>query len=151
MKTLKEILQEPRVYPRIVEDCLNVLDDEVSKKSGLSGMAIKGAYKVLKGLQNGRILRKAVEALLPEFVEKLEPHYLKYSQEKDPGSWEVFLRPRYETIAYELLEVTDAKVKRTQERALRSAYEKLRPRAHREVVASLPALARMMERHLPTR
>jgi hypothetical protein len=151
MKSLKEILQDPQVYPRIVEDCLKVLDEEVSKKSGLTGMAIKGTYKVLKGVQNGRILRKAVETLLPEFVEKLEPHYLAYSQGKDPGSWEAFLRPQYETIAHELLEVTDAKVARTRERTLRSAYEKLRPRAHREVVGSLPALARMMERYLPRR
>lgn len=151
MTSFKEILEEPRVYPRVVDDCLQVLDEEVSKKSGLSGMAIKGAYKILKSVQNGRALRKAVETLLPEFAQKLDPYYLQYCQQNEPGTWEGFLRPRYETIAQELLEITDAKVERTRERALRSAYEKLRPRAHKEVVASLPALARMMERYLPKR
>lgn len=149
MKSLKEILEEPRVYPRVVEDCLQVLDEEVSKKSGLSGMAIKGAYRILKSVQNGRVLRKAVETLLPEFAERLDPYYIQYRQQADPGTWEAFLRPRYDTIAHELLEITDARVERARERALRSAYEKLRPRAHKEVVASLPALAKMMERHLP--
>ncbi len=151
MKSLKEILEEPRVYPRVVEDCLQVLDEEVSRKSGLSGMAIKGAYKILKSVQNGRVLRKAVETLLPEFAQKLDPYYLDYCRQNEPGSWEAFLRPRYETIAHELLEITDARAERAKERALRSAYEKLRPRAHKEVVASLPALARIMERHLPKR
>lgn len=151
MTSFREILEEPRVYPRVVDDCLQVLEEEVSKKSGLSGMAIKGAYKILKSVQNGRVLRKAVETLLPEFAQKLDPYYLEYCQQNEPGSWEGFLRPRYETIAHELLEITDAKVERTRERALRSAYEKLRPRAHKEVVASLPALARMMKRYLPKR
>jgi hypothetical protein len=148
MKSLKEIIADPNVSQSVLADGLRVLDEEIAKRSGIGGMAIKGAYKVVKSVQGGRTLRKGIEVLMPEFIEKLDPYYKRYTEEGKGKTWEEYLRPHYATLADELLAVTDRKIQGTDNRAVRGAYDKLRPKARKEVVASLPALARMMERYI---
>jgi hypothetical protein len=147
MKTLKSIVEAPGVYQAVLKDGLRVLDDEVSKRSGISGLAIKGAYKLLKGVQGGRALEKAVEILMPEFIEAFEPYFEKYQAEGKRGSFESFIAPHLEELADKLLSITDKKAAHTDAAVVRNTYQKLRPKAKKEVVASLPALARMIDRY----
>lgn len=148
MKSLKEAISDPQVQESVIQDSLRVLDQEVSGKSGISGLAIKGAFKLMKGVQQGKALRKAVEVLMPEFAEKLDPYYAKYQKEGKGKVWCEWLRPHYDKIADDLLAVTDAKSRQSDNPAIIKAYQKLRPKAKKEVVLSLPALARMMEKYL---
>ncbi len=148
MKSLREIIADPAVSESVVADGLRVLDEEIARRSGMGGMAIKAAYKVVKNVQGGRTLEKAVRVLMPAFIEKLDPYYAGFQQEKEGKTWEEYLRPHYGAIANELLAVTDRKVRSTDNRAVRGAYDKLRPRANKEVMASLPALTRMMEKYI---
>jgi len=148
MKSLKEIIQDPKVSRSVVTDGIRVLDEEVAKRSGLGGLAIKGAYKVIKNLQGGRTLERAVQILIPEFIDKMDPYYSAYQKEGRGKTWSEYLRPHYDTIAEELLLVTDRKIHGADNRAIRGTYDKLRPKARKEVIASLPALTRMMERYL---
>jgi hypothetical protein len=147
MKSLKEIIQDPGVAQSVAADGLRVLDEEIAKRSGIGGMAIKGAYKVVKNIQGGRLLEKAVKVLMPEFIDKLDPHFSRYQEEGKGETLEAYLRPHYDSLADELLAVTDRKIKETDNRAVRGTYDKLRPKARKEVVASLPALARMIEKY----
>ena len=148
MKSLKEILEDPKVARSVVADGLRVLDEEMAKRSGLGGLAIKGAYKVVKNVQGGKTLERAVEILMPEFIDKLDPYYAQFQEGGKGKTWEEFLRPHYATLADELLAVTDRKIQGTDNRAVRGTYDKLRPKAKKEVIASLPALTRMMERYV---
>jgi hypothetical protein len=148
MKSLKDLLADPQVSQAVVNDALHLLDEEVAKRSGIGGMAIKAAYKLIKNVQGGRALEKAVRVLIPEFIEKVDPYYTRFQEEGQGKTLEAYLRPHYDTIADELLSVTDRKVQGTDNRAVRGAYEKLRPKGRKEVVASLPALIRMMKRYL---
>lgn len=148
MKSLKEIIEDPKMSDSVVADGLRVLDEEIAKRSGIGGLAIKGAYKVVKNVQGGRTLRKAVQILMPEFVDKLDPYYASYREEGKGKTWSEYLRPHYDTIADELLAVTDRRIRETDNRGVRGAYDKLRPKARKEVVTSLPALCRMMERYM---
>ena len=148
MKSLKELIDDPKVSKSIVADGLRVLDEEMAKRSGLGGLAIKGAYKVVKNVQRGKTLEKAVEILIPEFIDKLDPYYGGFQEEGKGKTWTEYLQPHYGAIADELLSVTDQRVQGTDNRAVRGAYDKLRPKARKEVIASLPALSRMMERYL---
>jgi len=148
MKSLKAIIEDPNVSQSVLSDGLRVLDEEIAKRSGIGGMAIKGAYRVVKSVQGGRTLRRGVEILIPEFIDKLDPYYKRFQEEGKGKTWEEYLRPHYSTLADELLAVTDHKIQATDNRAVRGAYEKLRPKARKEVIASLPALARMMERYI---
>jgi hypothetical protein len=148
MKSLKKITEDPDVSTSVLMDGLRVLDEEIAKRSGIGGLAIKGAYKAVKNVQGGKALRRAVEILMPEFIDKLDPYYTRYQEEGTGKTWTDYLQPHYPTIADELLTVTDRKVQDTDNRAIRGTYNKLRPKAKNEVVASLPALCRMMERYM---
>jgi hypothetical protein len=148
MKSLKELVEDPKVRQSVLEDSMRVLDEEVSKRSGIGGLAIKGAYKLFKNIQQGKALQKAMQVLMPEFIDKLDPYYSRYQKEGKGNNWIAFLRPHYESIADDLLSVTDGKTSQSDNAAVRKAYAKLRPKARKEVVASLPALARMMEKYI---
>ena len=47
--TLQEILLTPDNRPKVVADCQTLIDQEVSDKAGISGTAIKLAYKTVTG------------------------------------------------------------------------------------------------------
>ena len=148
MRSLKEIIEDPKVSKSVVADGLRVLDEEMAKRSGLGGLAIKGAYKVVKSVQGGKTLERAVEILIPEFIDKLDPYYVRFQEEGKGKTWTEYLQPHYGAIADELLSVTDQKIQGSDNRAIRGAYDKLRPKARKEVIDSLPSLSRMMERYL---
>jgi len=148
MKSLKEITEDPNVSQAVLIDGMRVLDEEIARRSGIGGMAIKGAYKVIKNIQGGRTLEKAVKVLMPEFIDKLDPYFARFQEEGTGKTWEEYLRPHYDSLADQLLAVTDQKIQATDNRAVRGTYDKLRPKARKEVIASLPALSRMMERYM---
>ena len=148
MKSLKEIIEDPKVSHSVLTDGLRVLDEEIGKRSGIGGMAIKGAYKVIKSVQSGRTLEKAVKILMPEFIDKLDPYFARFQEEGKGKTWEEYLRPHYDSLSDEFLAVTDHKIRETDNRAIRKTYDKIRPKARKEVIASLPALARMIERYI---
>ena len=51
MTSLRERLGEGEGRKRLINDACQVLDQEVADKGGLSGLAIKGAYTVVKGIK----------------------------------------------------------------------------------------------------
>jgi len=148
MKSLEEMVQDPQMYEAVLQDSARVLDAEVAKKSGISGLAIKGAYKLLKSVKQGKALRKVLEALMPEFIKKVDPHFQRYQAEGKGQSWSEFIRPHEDSLADDFLAVTDAKARESDNAQVRKTYEKLRPKARKEVVASMPALAKMIEKYL---
>lgn len=127
----------------LIQDALGVLDAEVGDKSGLSGMAIKTAFRVIKGIQPG-FLRSVVERLLPDFVEKLDPVYQDaLKQGLAPGA---LLTKEKSKVAGALLSITDEKAKNAQD-LVRKTYERLRPSAQKNVEAAAPRLAELLNRH----
>ncbi len=148
MKNLQEMVKNAEMYQNVLRDSARVLDQEVGKKTGISGFAIKAAYKLLKSLKQGQALQKVLEVLMPEFINKLEPHFERFQAEGKGKSWSQFLSPLYDSLADDFLAVTDAKASASDSAKVRKTYEKLRPKARKEVVASMPALAKMMEKYI---
>ncbi len=149
MKNLKMMIEDPKIYENVMADSQRVLDQEVAKRSGLTGMALKGGYKLLKGIQQGKLLKMILAVLIPDFIEKLDPYYSRFQKKGGKGTtWTDFLRPDFDTIADEFLKITDSKAKESSNRSIRSTYEKLRPKAKKEVLVSLPALTKMMEKYI---
>jgi uncharacterized protein (DUF2267 family) len=146
MATLAEILLTPEVRPRVVADSVRLIDEEVASKGGLTGIAIKGAYAVVKALK-ANIIPETVDALLDGFVARIEPFYVAWS--KAPGtSFAAHLEQRASEVADALLAITDERAQRTQNATLRKAYEKLRPMGKKQVEAALPRVARMVGRYI---
>jgi len=74
MASLRELLGTGDKRSRLIDDALNVLDAEVDDKGGLSGIAIKTAYKFVKGVSPS-FLRQVVDHLMDDFLNSLDPLY----------------------------------------------------------------------------
>lgn len=145
MATLKELLGGADKRGAVIEDALRVLDAEVADKSGLTGMGIKTAFKVVKGISPD-FLPKVVDALLDDFLDALDPIYQEaLQQQKSPR---IQLQANPGRVANALLAITDARAQRAKNQTVRKAYDKLRGIAQKQVEAAVPRLGEMFERHV---
>jgi hypothetical protein len=143
--TLKQILLAPQHRQEVVSDLQHVVDTEVSSTSGMSGLAIKGSYAVVKKVKHD-FVPHAINQMLPEFVAKLEPYYADYDPEKD-GSLHDYLAAQSAVLSDVLLAVSDRRARMSHHETVKRAYRKIRPQAKRHVEAALPSLAAVIERH----
>lgn len=141
------LLQDPAKRPVILTDCERVIAEEVDAKGGLSGMAIKAAYKVVCKVKPG-IIRESMDGLLDDFIRRLEPFY---EQHKGSGAGARFaptLVGKKAEVADALLGITDDRAKRATNATLKGAYEKLRPQAKKHVEEAVPRVSRLLDQHL---
>lgn len=144
MASLWEQLGSGDKRAAVIDDAVGVLDQEVADKSGLTGIAIKGAYKVVQGMRPG-FVRHMVDALLDDFLNALDPMYQEALQKgRPPGA---FLTENPGRVADALLAVTDRKAEKADSPTLKSAYNKLRSMAKKQVEAAVPRLAQLLDRH----
>jgi hypothetical protein len=129
---------------QVIADACQVLDDEVGDKGGLSGLAIKGAYGIIKGIKPG-FIREVVDGLLDEFLKCLDPLYQEaVAKGVKPGA---HLQANTGRVADALLAVTDGKAARATRPVVKTTYEKLRPSAKKQVEAAAPRLGALLDRH----
>ncbi len=150
MATLKELVLAEGNRPKILKDSADVLQAEVNKKTGVTGMLIKGGFKVIRKLENGKMIEKAVDFLLDDFVDALEPFYEDYASSADAEkqTFAAYLEARREKVANALLGVTDAKRKRAKNKVLIKIYDKLRPVALRNVEEGVPAVGQLIQKYI---
>ncbi len=146
MATLAEILLQPSKRPQVVQECAQLVDDEVAAKSGLGGLAVKGAFMVVKKLKPG-ILAEVIDRLLDESVQELEGTYQGFVA-AGGGNVQLYLQERAPQVAQTLLKVSDRRAADSSHRVLKGAYEKMRPSGAKHVEAAIPGLARILGRHL---
>ena len=147
MSTLQTILEDPARRTRIVKDCVDLVDSEVAAKGGLSGLAVKAPYAVVKALKPG-IVTEMVDKLLDEFVATLEPLYAEH-RAAPTGTLSSFLNARASAVANALLGVTDRRAQGATHETLRKDYDKLRPTAVKHVEQAVPGIARVLEKNAP--
>jgi len=131
---------------RVIEECVGLIDAQVKRKGGLGGIAVKGAYATVKAIKRG-FVSSTVDALLDDWLHKLQPHHDKWSA-GGGGSFSEFLIARSDDVAEDLLLVTDERAATTSHTTARKAYVKMRGSAKKNVIEAIPELARMIERHL---
>lgn len=146
MADLKSILTEPSRRQAVVRDAEQLLDSEVAAKSGLSGLAIKGAFKLVKGIRPG-LIPDVVDGLLDDFAARLDPFYQAHLTKG--GDIASNFAARRGEIADALLGITDDRARHTRHQNLRKAYEGLRPKGKENVEAAVPGVARLIEKHAP--
>ena len=144
MPTLRELLGGADKRARLIDDAIQVLDAEVDDKSGLSGIAVKTAYKVVKGVSPG-FLRQVVDHLLDDFLEALDPIYQEsLTQGVKPRQ---HLQANPGRVADALLGTTDRRAQRAKNQLVKATYERLRGSAKKHVEAAVPRLGQLFERH----
>jgi hypothetical protein len=144
--TLKEILCPPENRWNVIRDAAQLVESEVSAKSGISGLAIKAGYKAVKAIKPS-LIPDAIDNLLDRFVERLEPFYTEWSATKSPP-FDAFLNARSGQVANALLGVTDDRARTIKNSTIKKTYETLRPTGEKNVVAAVPGLGRMIAKYV---
>ena len=147
MGKLTDTLCGAEKRPQVIRDVCSLIDDEVGRKSGLTGIAIKGGYAVVKGVKPG-FVSAAVDHMLDEFVGKLESFYVEHQKDGRGGSFESYLSSHSDGVAEALLGVTDGRAAKAESGALKKTYEKLRPYAKKNVEQAVPGVGRLIDRHV---
>jgi len=144
MPTLAETFAAPAKRPIVVSDCCTMIDQEVDSKGGLSGLAIKGGYKLVKGFKPG-FIPDVVEALLPDFCTALQPIVDDARKQSRPiGS---FFNSSRDRVAEALLAITDDRAKRSKHGTVKATYERLRGMAKKNVEEAVPRVGALIEKH----
>ena len=146
MTQLKNILLESGNRDRVIGDCVNLVESEVASKSGLGGMAVKTAFGVIKKL-NPRIIHLAVNKLIDDFVDAMDPFYEDY-QAANAASLASHWTSKRTELADALLGVTDKKIAKAENKTIKKAYTKLRPSGAKHVEASIPGIAEVVGRYV---
>jgi hypothetical protein len=143
--TLDQILLAPDVQPNVVADCLTLIDQEVAGKHGVSGAAVKIAYKTAKTFAKG-YLQSTVESLLPDLVAQLEPFWADFTASGAAGFGD-YLAKRSDEVSEAMLSVTDARAKMSSRPVIIRAYGTVRSGAAKNIAAALPAVGALTEKY----
>src|SRR5260370_17585357 len=103
--TLQQILLAPDTQPKVITDCCTLIEQEISDKSGVSGTAVKLAYKTVTSFAPG-YFRDTVEDMFPQIVDKLEPYWADFSTSGGSEFGDYLAKPGQE-VSEALLSVTD--------------------------------------------
>jgi hypothetical protein len=144
--TLKETLLEPDNRPKVIADCQTLIEQEVSDKSGISGTAVKLAYKTVTAFASG-IVHDMVEALLPEMSEQLEPYWADFAA-SGGSEFGDYLAKRSDEVSESLLSVTDKRAAASERATIKKAYGTVRGGAAKNVSAALPRLGALVQKYM---
>ncbi len=144
MATLFETLGADAKRKQVISDCCTLIDQEVDGKGGLTGLAIKGAYKLVKGFKPG-FVPDVVEALLPDFCKALDPLVEDARRQGRPIA--AHFGASRDRVAEALLAITDDRARRSKHGAIKSAYDKLRGMAKKHVEEAVPRVGALIEKH----
>lgn len=139
------LLKEPN-RALLVADCEALVRSEVANKSGLSGIAVKGAFGVVNRIRP-TLVNEAVNVLLNDFVLELEPFFSQY-QQSSQGDFSQYLNERSTTVALALLQAADHRVEQADNAGIQKAYRKLRPVGQKHVESAVPGIAAILEKYL---
>ena len=143
--TLQEILLAPETKPHVVADCNALIEREVSEKSGISGTAVKLAYKTVITFAPGHV-RFMVESLLPQMVDNLQPFWADFNT-SGGSEFGDYLAKRGDEVSEALLSVTDARAAASDRPTIIKAYGSVRGSAVRHVEAALPRLGNLVRKY----
>jgi hypothetical protein len=143
--TLQEILLAPASRPAVIGDCLALIEQEVSDKSGVSGTAIKLAYKTAKTLTPG-YLRKTMESVLPGIADKLQPYWADFGA-SGGSEFGDYLAKRGPEVSEDLLSVSDGHAAASERPVIIRAYRSVRGNASTHVEAALPRVGQLAQKY----
>ena len=145
MPTLQDILLTPENKPHVIDDCLTLIDQEVKGKSGVSGTAVKLAYKTANAFASG-YLRGMVESLAPDMIIELEPFWADFTA-SGAGDFGDYLVKHGDEVSEALLSVTDRRAQTSTRPTILKAYKTVRGGASKHVTAALPALGALVQKY----
>lgn len=143
--TLREILLAPDVEPAVGDDCYHLIGQELADKSGVSGTALKLAYKTVETFMPGHV-EFMVRKLLPDMVDQLDPFWAGF---RTSGGAEFgdYLAKRGDDVSQALIAVTDERAKASGRPVVVKAYNSVRGSATRHIEAALPDVGALVQKY----
>ncbi len=146
MGALSDAIKDPARRRAIVDDGVRTIDAEVASKRGISGLAVKAGFKVVKKVKPG-IVGEALNSFLDDFAAAVDPHYDSFKSSGESDVRAFFTRNASE-ISDALLGIVDRRAERAKHRTLKKAYYKLRPQGKKHTMEAMPRVASMVERNV---
>lgn len=143
---LKEQIKSEETKASMAEDCAQLIDEQVAAKTGLSGLAIKTAYRAFKGIGAGYIPR-ALQNLVPQALDALDPMWAEGLQKGDPVG---YLSQNASETADVLLGVTDQKASQAKNKVVIATYKRVRNSVKGDVEDAVPDLAKILSKYANT-
>jgi hypothetical protein len=144
MGSLVDTVRDPQKRSAVLDDCVKLIDAEVADKRGLTGVAVKAAFKSVKSLRPGMI-RQSMDALLDDFSSKVEPFWQDCQQSSEAPR--VYFGRRKSDVANALLSITDQRAQTSKHRVLVKAYKSLRGKAIEHIGDAMPRFADLLDTH----
>ena len=116
MASLIDIAKDPTQRRAIVDDAARMLDAEVNDKRGLSGKAVKLAFRAVKGVSPGMIPMSIDALLMTSFAMPI------WEECQSSGQAARLFESRANEVSNALLAITDARADRSTQRVLKSTY-----------------------------
>lgn len=145
--SLSTRLLSPSNRPVLIADAHRVLNSEVAGKSGLGGLALKGAYKSVSAISPG-FIEGVLGVLLDEWIRAYDEEFVAWKTADSGDSFGSWLVERQDQVSERMLDVTDRRAKSTTHKSAAKLYWKLRSGAKAHVMAALPAVATVVDKHL---
>jgi hypothetical protein len=143
--TLQEILLAPDTEPDVLVDCYQLIDQQMSSLSGISGAAVKLAFKTVNTFIPGHVYH-LVRVLLPGMVQELEPYWAEFATSGGSGFGD-YLAKRGDEVSQALLAVTDARAAASGRPTVIKAYRTVRNGAAKHVQAALPGVGDLVMKY----
>ena len=144
MGSLVQAAKDAQKRPAIIQDCVTLINQQVKNKRGMTGIAVKAGFKVIKSFKPG-IIPKALDDMLDEFAGKIDPFWQDcQTQQADAVS---FFTKNSNAIANALLSITDERASNSPNPVLVKSYNKLRKQAVGHITDALPDLAVLVKKH----
>lgn len=145
MATLPEMLLTPDRYDHVVADLQALVNSELAGKGGLSGAALKTAYKAVNSFAPG-YYHSTVSGMLPEMADRLQPYWADFSA-SGGADFGDYLAKHGDEVSSSLLGITDDMAQRSGRAAVVKAYQLVRGGAGKNIEAALPGLGAVVQKY----
>jgi uncharacterized protein DUF6918 len=143
--TLQEILLAPDVKPQVCDDLNDMIRQEVADKSGVSGTALKLAYKTATTFASGHV-RHMIETLLPNMAVNLQPFWADFNT-SGGSEFGDYLVKHGDEVAEAMLAVSDARAAASRRPVIVRAYRSVRGGAAKHIEAALPRVGDLVMKY----
>ena len=135
----------PDIQPTVVSDCEQLVNNEVSELSGITGTATKLAYNTVRTFDAGHI-HGMIETILPRVADALQPYWTEFAA-AGGGVFGDYLAKNEDEVCEALLAITDERGRNSGRPVIVKAYNTVRGSAAKHMKAALPAVGALVERY----
>lgn len=149
MRTVPETLLAPENVPQVIADCGKLVDRQVADLSGVTGTAIKIAYKTVSAFDSGHI-PAMIGTIIPSVAEALQPYWEKFASGNGEGARDFgdYLAYHGDEVTEALLSITDSRERASSRATIVKAYKTVRGSAAKHVRTALPDLGDLVQGYM---